>query len=205
MPETASRLQILVANEQDARLEVVTKMVEGLGHEIIVRALEPEEVASLSRRYLPDVALVGLGGDREHALKMITNIVQEAACPVIALLDTRDADYVDEAAKRGIFAYVIIDGDPGELRHALDITLRRFTEFHNLEGAFGRRAIIEQAKGILMVRNAIDADAAHEILKTHSRQTGQKVSDIALAITQTHLIPGMSQGPANPEPPHGTT
>jgi two-component system, response regulator / RNA-binding antiterminator len=188
MPESALRLHVLVANERDDRLDAITRMVEGLGHDIVARALEPEEVAPLSRRLLPDVALVGLGTDPTHALAMITHIVKEAACPVIALLDGRDPDYVDEASKRGIFAYVIIDAGPGELRNALDITLRRFAEFRNLEGAFGRRAIIEQAKGILMARESIDADAAYQILKSESQRTGTKLSDLARAVTETHLL-----------------
>ena len=39
---------------------------------------------------------------------MISAVVQEAACPVIALLDTDDAAMITEAAKRGVFAYVIL-------------------------------------------------------------------------------------------------
>lgn len=94
-----------------------------------------------------------------------------------------------QAAQRGVFAYVILDGrDAGELQSALDITLRRFAEFQNLQGAFGRRAIIEQAKGILMERNGIDAAAAFALLKSHSQQTGQKLIDVAEAITQTHQL-----------------
>jgi AmiR/NasT family two-component response regulator len=31
--------------------------------------------------------------------------------------------------------------------------VRRFAEYHDLEGAFGRRAITERAKGILMERH----------------------------------------------------
>jgi AmiR/NasT family two-component response regulator len=50
-------------------------------------------------------------------------------------------------AKRGVFAY-IVDSTPEDLRSAIDITLQRFTEYHSLQGAFGRRAMIEQAKGI---------------------------------------------------------
>jgi AmiR/NasT family two-component response regulator len=91
-------------------------------------------------------------------------------------------------AKRGVFAYVVMNGDSGKLQDALDLTLRRFAEFHNLEGAFGRRAIIEQAKGILMARNSIDADAAHQLLKTRSQHTCTKLSDVALAVTQAHLV-----------------
>ncbi len=182
------RLQLLIANETDERLDATSAVVEQLGHEIVARVLDVEEVGPLSRQYLPDVALVGLGLDSEHALEMIGNIVHEAACPVIALLDATNQGYVDEAAKRGVFAYVVMDGDSGDLQNALDITLRRFAEFHNLEGAFGRRAIIEQAKGILMARNSIDADAAHQLLKTHSQRTGEKLSDIAVAVTQAHLL-----------------
>jgi response regulator NasT len=105
---------------------------------------------------------------------MISVIVKEAASPVIALLDVRNPNYVGEAAKRGVFAYVILDSDMSDLRGALDITLRRFAEFQKLQGAFARRALIEQAKGILMARNNTDAEHAYELLKSHSQRTGQK-------------------------------
>jgi AmiR/NasT family two-component response regulator len=70
----------------------------------------------------------------------------------------------------------------------LDITLRRFAEFQSLQGAFGRRAIIEQAKGILMERNRIDAEAAFALLRSHSQQTGQRLVDVAQAVTQSHQL-----------------
>ncbi len=88
---------------------------------------------------------------------------------MIALLAARDPAYVHEAAKRGVFAY-IVDIIPEELQSALDITLQRFTEYHNLQGAFGRRAVIEQAKGILMARHGIDSDTAFGMLRDHSQQ-----------------------------------
>ena len=93
----------------------------------------------------------------DHALDLISEIVREASCPVIALLSAKDPAYVHEAAKRGVFAY-IVDTTPEELQSAIDITLQRFAEYHNLQGAFGRRATIEQAKGILMARHAINAE-----------------------------------------------
>lgn len=189
MSGTEHRLQVLVANEQHARLGKITAMVVALGHEIVGSAVDIGEVGPLSRSTGAEVALVGLGLDGEHALEEISEIVREAACPVIALIDAEDPSYVQEAAKRGVFAYVVLDGEEAaELQGALDITLRRFAEFQNLQGAFGRRAIIEQAKGILMERNGIDADAAFALLKSHSQQSGQKLIDVAQAITQTHRL-----------------
>jgi AmiR/NasT family two-component response regulator len=188
MIESPHKLRVLVANERDERLNRITTLVELLGHEIVARSLEIEDVGPLSRQTEAEVALVGLGLDGDHALDLITSIVHEAACPVIALLDTDDPAYVNEAAKRGVFAYVIMNGADHELQSALDITLRRFAEFSNLQGAFGRRAIIEQAKGVLMARNGIDADQAFQILKAHSQQTGRRLVHVAEAVTQSHQL-----------------
>jgi response regulator NasT len=132
-------------------------------------------------------AAPGLGLSSEHALDLISEIVREAACPVIALLETKNPEYVNEAAKRGVFAY-IVDGDPNELQNALDITLRRFAEYQNLQGAFGRRARIEQAKGILMARHAVNEDKAFEMLKEHSQQNGRKLIDVAEAVVESHTL-----------------
>ena len=51
----------------------------------------------------------------------------------------------------------------------IDMVLRRFAEYHDLEGAFGRRAVTERAKGILMERHSIGEDAAFDLLRAHSR------------------------------------
>jgi response regulator NasT len=177
MPETEHRLQVLIANEKAERLDSITAIVEHLGHEVVGRGVEVSDVGPLSRNTGAEVALVGLGLDDEHALDEISAIVHEAACPVIALLDATDPRYVDEAARRGVFAYVVLEGDGSEeLQGALDVTLRRFAEFQNLQGAFGRRAIIEQAKGILMERNRISADAAFALLKSHSKRAARSSS-----------------------------
>jgi response regulator NasT len=146
-----------------------------------------KEVGAVTARERPDVALVGLGLHSEHALELISEIVREASCPVIALLSANDPAYIHEAAKRGVFAY-IVDGSPEELQSAIDITLQRFAEYQSLQGAFGRRATIEQAKGILMARHAIDADRAFEMLRDHSRHNGHKVIDVAQAIVDSHLL-----------------
>ena len=180
-------LRVLIANELHDRLAMVAEVVSGLGHEVVADSTEIEEVGLLTAREHPDVALVGLGLSSDHALGLIERIVREASCPVIALLSTEDPVYVHEAAKRGVFAY-IIDTTPEELQSAIDITLQRFAEYHSLQGAFGRRALIEQAKGILMARQSINADHAFEMLRDHSQHNGRKLSDVASAVVDSHLL-----------------
>jgi response regulator NasT len=187
MPEQTGSLRILIANERKDRLERIAEIVTGLGHEVISKELEVSEVAAATEREHPDLAFVGLGVSAEHALEMISEIVREAACPVIALLEAVDPSWVNEAAKRGIFAY-IVDGNPSEMQSAIDITLRRYAEYANLEGAFARRAVIERAKGIMMARQSIDERRAFELLRAQSQRSGTKLFDVATAVLESHLL-----------------
>jgi AmiR/NasT family two-component response regulator len=187
LADEIQHLRVLIANERRDRLELLAQVVSGLGHEVIARSVDVREVGAVTARERPDVALVGLGLSSEHALTLIAEIVREAYCPVIALLSAKDPAYVREAAKRGVFAY-IVDTTPEELQSAIDVTLQRFTEFHNLQGAFGRRAVIEQAKGILMDRHSLNADKAFEMLRDHSQHNGQRLADVAAAIVDSHLL-----------------
>jgi response regulator NasT len=180
-------LRVLIANEREDRIALVTTLVSGLGHTVIAGSTHVVEVGALTSSEHPDVALVGLGTSSTHALELIERIVREAECPVIAVLEGHDPEFVDEAAKRGVFAY-IVDGSPDELKSALDITLRRFAEYHNLQGAFGRRAQTERAKGILMERYQVDERQAFAMLRDHARHSGQKLVHVALAVLDGHLL-----------------
>jgi response regulator NasT len=154
---------------------------------VIARELQVSEVAAMTAHAMPDVALVAVGQSTDHALGLISSIVQEAACPVIALLEVEDPSFIREAAKRGVFAY-LADGETDELESALDIVLQRFAEFRNLEGAFGRRAVTERAKGILMERHGVNEQRAFELLRAQSRNSGRKLVEVAASVVEGHLL-----------------
>jgi AmiR/NasT family two-component response regulator len=177
---------VLVANERQDRLVLVADVIRGLGHEVIAPQIEVSEVGPITAQEQPDVAFVGLGASSQHALELIEQIVHEAACPVVALLHEPDSDFVIEAAKRGIFAY-ITDGNPQEWQNSIEIVLRRFAEFRDLEGAFKRRTLTERAKGILMERHAIDEERAFQLIREHARDTQTTLVDTAQAIVDGSL------------------
>jgi AmiR/NasT family two-component response regulator len=196
-------LRVLIANERKDRLALVAPIVAALGHEVIAREIEAEDVGAVTARERPDVALVGLGESSEHALELVEKIVHEAACPVIALIHAPDPDFVKEASKRGVFAYVT-DADAKDWQSSIDIVLRRFAEYHDLEGAFGRRAVTERAKGILMERHSIDEPEAFELLREHARSTNRKLVDVASAVVDGHrLLPKQPYSPASTAGPGG--
>jgi response regulator NasT len=181
------RLRVLVAYERNDRIALVTELLTELGHSVVARSSEIAEVGELTSLTHPDVALVGLGPSSTRALNLIGCIVHECECPVIAMLEERDPAFVNGAAERGAFAYVV-DASAEELQGALDIALRRFAGYHNLQRAFARRARMERAKGILMERHQLDERPAFEMMRDHGRVSGQKLIVVAAAVIDAHAL-----------------
>ena len=186
-------LRILIANERKDRLAFVAAMVAALGHEVIAREIDVASVGSVTVTERPDVALVGLGESSGHALGLIEQIVGEATCPVIALLHAPDVSFLREASKRGVFAFVT-DAEGEDWQSSIDIALRRFAEYRDLTSAFGRRAITERAKGILMERHSINETTAFEVMRNESRAANRKLIDIATAVVDGHRLLSKQSG-----------
>jgi two-component system, response regulator / RNA-binding antiterminator len=181
--------RVLIAHERHAHVDLLANVIAGLGHDAVVRQLDAAAVADAIAHEHPEVVLVGFDTSAERALELVSAFVRDATCPVIALLADNDPDLIRETARRGVFACVLRD-DAAELEGAIDVAVERFAEYRRLEEAFGRRAVIEQAKGILMERNAIDAGAAFLMLREHSQNSGRKLIDVAEGVVKSHQLLG---------------
>jgi AmiR/NasT family two-component response regulator len=188
MADATRKLRVLIVDGRAERLREVTATVTSLGHEVVEGGADLASVGRVTVAELPDVALVIVGENSQQALELIRTIVLEAACPVIAILDVQDRAFIDRAARLGIFSYIAHGGDLEEMQSAIDIALERFAEYHALEGAFGRRAVTERAKGILMERHGLDEQRAFLLLRAEARRTNRKIVDVAEAILASHRL-----------------
>jgi response regulator NasT len=178
-------LRVLVADEDKRALDDVAAIVRSLGHEVVARETSPDAVAAAIAEDEPHIAMVKLHGDDEHALELIEELIEAGGCPVVALLDSEDPDFVARAAERGIIAYAQ-PVDEERVKSSLEIAVRRFAELSDLgdavgdlEDAISRRAMIERAKGILMERHGVSDREAFEMLRSKARSTNRRVYDVA--------------------------
>jgi AmiR/NasT family two-component response regulator len=190
-------LRVLIADEDREALDSLAELLRQLGHEVIDKAISVTESAEAIASEDPDLAIVRLHRDEEHALRLIEQIVAYASGPVIVLLDEDDTDFIPVAAEQGIDAFA----QPvtrGIVQGAIEVAMRRYDEIEalgekveQLETALERRAIIERAKGILMERHGVDDAAAFELLRSNARGSNRKVVDLARAVAEGHaLLPG---------------
>jgi response regulator NasT len=170
-------LKVLVADERQKYLEPVTAAVKDLGHQVIAHEVSIAKVGPATEEHRPDIAIVALHEDTEHALELISEIVDEAVCPVIALADDASREFVAAAADRGVFAYIDSTNET-ELQGAIDVALQRHKQFSKLLQAFDRRARIERAKGLLMERHALGDRAAFERIRSRARDERRPLIDV---------------------------
>jgi len=187
-------LRILVADEDKAALNELGAVLERLGHEVAPYAVSVGEAIELISTEDPDLAIVVVHKDDDHALALIQETVEYASGPVIAQTRNGDVDFVARAAERGIAAW-IESTSPEIVQGAIEVALRRNeeamrlrTKVHQLESALERRASIERAKGILMERHHIDERAAFELMRDHARAQNRRVVDIAVAVAEGHAL-----------------
>jgi response regulator NasT len=193
---TETNLRILIADENEPALRQLHSVLSELGHEVTPYAVSVHDAIELIAKDDPEVAIVVVHKDDEHALALIAEAVEYASGPVIAQLPDADMEFLSRAADRGIAAYVE-SMDPEAVQGTIEVAVRRYREARHLhekvdqlEGALERRGVIERAKGILMERHGVGERQAFELLRDHSRTTGRRVVDVAQAVLDGHgLLP----------------
>jgi response regulator NasT len=187
-------LRILIADENEEALRGLHAALAKLGHEVTPYAVSVEEAVELIAKEDPQVAIVVVHQDDEHALALIGEAVEYASGPVIAQLPDANVDFLSRAAERGISAFVE-SGDPESIQGAIEVAVRRYREaarLHDkvdqLESALERRGVIERAKGILMERHSVGEHEAFELLRDHARAGGRRVIEVAQAVLDGHAL-----------------
>jgi AmiR/NasT family two-component response regulator len=197
---TSTRLRILAADEDAKTLRETDTILAQLGHTVCAHAVTAAQAGALIASEDPDLSVVAVDADDEHALELIEEISEYARGPVIALLGEHKAEFVSAAAERGIDAFArprFLE----EVKGAIELALHRHAEHtrlaeqvEQLETALERRGTIERAKGILMERHGVDEHQAFELLRQQARRSNRRVIDLALAVADGHaLLPGRTE------------
>ena len=83
---TSAGLRILTADEDEATLKATDELLEGLGHTVTGHATNVRRAGDLIASEDPDLSIVVVEDDDEHALDLIEEIGEYARGPVIALV-----------------------------------------------------------------------------------------------------------------------
>jgi response regulator NasT len=189
--EKTEGLKVLAADEDEKTLKQTDAILADLGHTVTAHAISASEAGDMIAREDPDLSVVVVDDDDEHALDLIEEISEYARGPVIALVANHASDFIARAVERGVYAFAR-PRFREEVQGAIELALHRHGEklrlsdqVEQLQSALERRGTIERAKGILMERHGVDDRGAFELLRTQARSSNKRVVDLARAVTES--------------------
>jgi AmiR/NasT family two-component response regulator len=145
-----TNLRVLIADEDEDALEVLRATLDHLGHEVMPFAVSVSEAAELIAREDPNLTIVMVHQDDEHALSLISEAVEFASGPVIATV--RDGDALQRR--------VVIERAKGILmeRHSADE--RQAFELLRENARANSRRVVEVAQSVVDGHTLLPRDGA---------------------------------------------
>jgi GAF domain-containing protein len=96
----------------------------------------------------------------------------------------------------------IIAGHAGLASQVAAVFFRHRDLAEQMREAMSSRAVIEQAKGVLMAQRKVTADAAFDLLREVSQRTNTKLRLVAQAVVDTGALPAAEQALGDPAGDH---
>jgi response regulator NasT len=196
--------RVVAADEVEERLRCLVQLLRQAAYDVAAAETDLDAVRRAIDEVSADLAVVSVHARPSHALQLIELINDTAACPIVLLLENEDPAIVREAVERGLDAYAT-SHTVEALRAAIALARTRFEELEalgrqvrDLQAGAARRALIEQAKGVLMERHGIDEGEAYQRLRQHARSQRTSLQEVARAVLRARglLAEDRAEGPA---------
>lgn len=186
MPDPSYK--VLLANENRDDLRQLADLVERAGHEVVALAISAGEAGDAIVEHSPEMAMIIVEGDEDHALELMVEIRSFAEIPLVVLAHSISEQALRHAADHAM-EVLHLPGEPETVARVIRLAAERHSErqealgkLSEIEGMLERRSTIEQAKGILMERHGIDAIEAFDRIREHARTKQLRVVDVAASI-----------------------
>jgi response regulator NasT len=169
-------LRIGIADDVDSVREMLARMIEDLGHEVLFTADSGRTLIEQCRQLKPDLVIADIRMPEMDGLDASQQLNHERPTPVVLVSAYNDLDRIEAARDAHILAYLIKPFRQEELAAAIIVARNRFEEFEILRmqaehyrQALEDRKLIERAKGILTTRSRLsEPDAFRQLQKLAS-------------------------------------
>lgn len=154
-------------------------------------------VAELER-LAPDVVIFDLGSASRDTLEEMLMVSRALARPIAMFVDQSDDQMIGAAIDAGVSAYVVDGLRKDRVKPILDLAIRRFNAFANLQKelqeartALAERRIIDKAKLYLMSTRKLTEADAYALLRGTAMRQGKRIAEISQALlTAAELLEG---------------
>lgn len=188
----ASKLRVLVIDDQPERHEAIARAIEAAGDQVVARATEfGPDLHTIVQSVQPDVVIIDIDSPGRDMLEDMRRISHEQHRPIVMFVDEADPDSIRRAIQAGVAAYVVKGAAPDRVRSVLDVAIARFHEDKALRdqlaearGSLEERKLIDRAKGILMQRKSLTEPEAYQLLRKTAMDRSIRIAEVARRLVE---------------------
>ena len=188
----ASRLRILVAEDETIIRLDLKETLERAGFDVCAEARDGVEAVELARAEQPDLAVLDVKMPRLDGIEAARRILAERPIPIVMLTAYGQDELVARAVEAGVFGYLVKPFRETDLLPAIQTARARHGELEalreeaeSLSEALASRKVVERAKGLLMEREGLSEQDAFGRLRRASQVSGRPMKVVAEALIAT--------------------
>ena len=188
----ASKLRVLVIDDQPQRYEAIARAIEAAGDQVVARVEDSSpDLHSIVQSVRPDVVIIDIDSPGRDMLEDMRRISHEQHRPIVMFVDEAEPDSIRRAIRAGVAAYVVKGASPERVRSVLDVAIARFQEEKALRDQLAEaktsleeRKLVDRAKGILMQRRSLSEPEAYQLLRKAAMDRNLRIADVAKQLVE---------------------
>lgn len=190
-------MRIAIIDENPVRAAIIEDGLAQAGERDVFVISERAGMAKAIETIDPDVILIDLGNPSRDMLEEYFAVSKAISRPIAMFVEQSGEDDIAAAIDAGVSAYIVDGMSQGRIKPILDLAVRRFQAFSNLQAelqearnALSDRSIIDQAKHILISKRNISEPEAHKLLRSHAMNSNKRIAEVAEAIVTAEQLLG---------------
>ncbi|HLG88203.1 MAG TPA: ANTAR domain-containing protein [Alphaproteobacteria bacterium] len=179
-------MKILLADDNQARAETVSRSLESAGIVQIVRLAPGQRLVDVVKAESPDVLIVDMSRSDRDSLDGIREVTEHHPRPIVMFVDHDDPGFMEAAIAAGVSSYNLLGSAVPDVKPIVQAAVAIFRRYQKVandlsraETSLGERSLIQQAKSILMRQRKLDEPRAHRWLRQRAMNKGRRMVDVA--------------------------
>ncbi|MDY6978736.1 MAG: ANTAR domain-containing protein [Pseudomonadota bacterium] len=184
--QPASTLRVLLVDENRGRSALLEQALNDAGYSVIAKIDTSDDLAAQVREHQPDVIIVDLESPDRDTLEHMHSISRDQPRPIVMFAEDEDSKTIHKAIKAGVSAYIVDGLSSHRVKPVMEVAITRFREYQALRDeltqakvSLEERKLIDRAKALLIKRQKITEQEAHQAIRKLAMDRGLKLADAA--------------------------
>jgi len=189
--QLAPRRVVVAEDEALIRMDLV-EMLREEGYDVVGEAGDGQVAVELAESLKPDLVIMDVKMPRRDGIDAASEIAAKRIAPVVILTAFSQRELVERARDAGAMAYLVKPFSISDLVPAVELAVSRFREVTALEREVAdlsdrleARKLIERAKGVLMVRQALTEPEAFKWIQRAAMDRRSTMKAVAQVVLET--------------------